>query len=158
MKLTSLTLAAGLIGGVAAAGEVAPLDVTFAETGEIEMSLSGAPGDPDSGKTIMTTRGKGNCIACHAVTALSDAPFHGEVGPTLDGAADRWSEAQLRGIVADAKKTFDGTVMPSFYKVNGYVRPGDNFTGKAAKTDLLPPLLTAQEIEDVVAFLSTLKE
>ena len=52
---------------------------------------------------------------------------------------------------------FDGTMMPSFYKTSGFVRPGDAYTGKAAPADL-PPLLTAQQIEDVVAFLMTLKE
>ncbi len=157
MKLTSVTLIAGLIGSAAVAGEVMPLDVKFEDGGAISTSLTGVPGNPENGAEVMVTRSKGNCIACHAVTALMDAPFHGEVGPSLDGAGSRWSEAELRGLVANAKMTFDGTVMPAFYKVNGFVRPGDAFTGKAAQGDL-PPLLTAQEIEDVVAFLMTLKE
>ena len=54
--------------------------------------------------------------------------------------------------------TYDGTVMPAFFKTTGYIRPGDAYTGKAAKTDPLPPLLTGQQIEDVVAYLMTLKE
>ena len=70
----------------------------------------------------------------------------------------RWSEAELRGIVANSKNTFDGSMMPSFYKTHGYIRPGDAFTGKAAEGDVLPPLLTAQQIEDTVAYLMTLKE
>ncbi len=70
--------------------------------------------------------------------------------------ADRWNEAQLRGIVANAKKTFDGTIMPSFYKTSGFIRPGDGYTGKAAE-ETLSPMLSAQQIEDVVAFLMTLK-
>ena len=53
--------------------------------------------------------------------------------------------------------TFDGTVMPSFYKTGPYIRPGDAFTGNAAEGEL-PPMLTAQQIEDVVAYLLTLKE
>ena len=85
-------------------------------------------------------------------------PFHGEVGPTLDGTGSRWSQAELRGLIANAKMTFDGTVMPAFYKTSGYIRPGNAFTGKAAETPELPPLLTAQEVEDVVAFLMTLKD
>ncbi|MDH5452562.1 MAG: c-type cytochrome, partial [Paracoccaceae bacterium] len=68
------------------------------------------------------------------------------------------SEAELRGIVANSKMTFEDSMMPSFYKTKGYIRPGDAFTGKAAEGDELPPLLTAQQIEDVVAYLMTLKE
>ncbi len=75
----------------------------------------------------------------------------------LDGAGDRWSEAELRGIVANAKMMFEGTMMPAFYKTEGFTRPGDAYTGKAPEGDL-PPLLSAQQIEDVVAYLATLKE
>ena len=75
----------------------------------------------------------------------------------LDGVGDRWTEAELRGIVANAKITFPESMMPAFYKTSGYIRPGDAFTGKAG-TEPLPPLLTAQEIEDVVAYLMTITE
>lgn len=132
--------------------------VAFTEYGEVEQSLSGTPGDPEQGRVVMTNRGLGNCVACHAVTDLEDVPFHGEVGPTLDGAADRWSEAQLRGIVANAKMTFEGTIMPSYYRKSGYIRPGNAYTGKAAEPDQLETLLTAQQVEDVVAYLMTLTE
>ena len=158
MKISALSLTAVLTAGIATAGEIAPLDVKYDDYGAVETSLTGKPGDPENGAKLMVNRGKGNCVACHQTTVLNDAPFHGEVGPSLDGVGDRWSEAELRGIVANAKIAFEGTVMPSFYKVNGYIRPGDGFTGKAAKTELLPPLLTAQEVEDVVAFLLTIKE
>ncbi|MCU9839312.1 sulfur oxidation c-type cytochrome SoxX [Ruegeria sp. WL0004] len=157
MKLTTLTLAAALIGGAAWAGETAPKDVVFAEGGAVESSLSGAPGDASNGAMIVGSKKHGNCVACHQVSALADVPFHGEIGPSLDGAGDRWTEAELRGLVANAKLTFEGSMMPSFYKVDGYVRPGDAYTGDAAPENL-PPLLSAQEIEDVVAFLATLKE
>ncbi|MEX0318580.1 MAG: sulfur oxidation c-type cytochrome SoxX [Ruegeria sp.] len=157
MKLTSLTLAAALIGGAAQAGEVGPGEVAFTEDGGIEASLSGATGDAASGAVIVGEKSKGNCVACHQVTALADVPFHGEVGPSLDGAGDRWTEAELRGLVSNAKMTFEGTVMPAFYKVDGFTRPGDAYTGDAP-TGPLAPILTAQEIEDVVAFLATLKE
>jgi len=157
MKLTSLTLAASLIGSAALAGEVAPKDVQFDEYGAVEVSLSGASGDAVNGALIAGTKSKGNCVACHAITALADVPFHGEVGPTLDGAGARWNAAELRGLLANAKMTFDGTVMPAFYKVDGFTRPGDAYTGKAAEGELMP-ILTAQEIEDVVAFVATLNE
>ena len=106
---------------------------------------------------MISDRGLGNCVACHAVSAMPDVPFQGDVGPALDGVADRWEEAQIRGILSDAKMTFDGTIMPSFYKTGPFIRPGDAFTGKAAEGELAP-LLTAQQIEDVVAYLLTLKE
>ncbi|MGI3169258.1 sulfur oxidation c-type cytochrome SoxX [Pseudooceanicola sp. C21-150M6] len=158
MKRTVLIASVAGLAATAALAEVtAPTDVTYSEYGEIETSLTGVPGDAANGKVIMTTRSKGNCVACHAIDALSDAPFHGEVGPALNGLAEYRTEPELRGIVANAKMTFDGTVMPAFYKTNGYIRPGDGYTGKAANGDL-PPILTAQEIEDVVAFLMTLKD
>lgn len=139
----------------AAAEMVAPGDVVY-EDGAISVSLSGAPGDVASGEAIMN-KGAGNCIACHQVSALSHLAFHGEIGPPLDGAADRWSEAELRGIVANAKIMFEGTMMPSFYKTSGFIRLGDAYTGKAHEGDVAP-LLTAQQVEDVVAYLMTLKE
>ncbi len=139
------------------AGEIGPHAVTYDEYGAIEEPLTDRPGDPEAGVVVMTTRGDGNCIACHRVAALEEYPFHGEVGPPLDGVAAYRSAAELRGIVANAKQMFPGTVMPAFYKSEGFTRPGDGFTGEAA-TEPLPPLLTAQQIEDVVAFLMTLTE
>lgn len=146
-----------LMAAAATAGEIAPDNVVFGEYGDIEASLSGQAGDPVAGKEIMVARGKGNCIACHQVTALEDYPFHGEVGPTLDGVGEYRTAAELRGLVANAKMTFDGTIMPAFYRTSGFYRAGDGYTGKAAE-GALSPLLTAQEIEDVVAYLQTLKD
>jgi sulfur-oxidizing protein SoxX len=139
-----------------AMAEVAPENVKFTD-GVIADSLTGVAGNPDDGKKVFSTAGLGNCVACHAAEISKDIPFPGNVGPALDGAADRWSEAQLRGLVVTAKMTFDGTVMPSFYKTSGYIRPGDAYTGKAG-TEPLPPILSAQQVEDVVAYLLTFKE
>lgn len=139
----------------AQAAEIAPTEVVY-EDGAVATSLSGAAGDVENGAAIMN-KGAGNCIACHQVTALAHLPFHGEIGPTLDGAADRWTEAELRGIVANAKNWFPDTMMPAFYKTEGFIRLGNAYSGKAHEGDVAP-LLTAQEIEDVVAFLMTLKE
>lgn len=138
------------------AGEIAPTEVKF-EDGSISQSLTGVPGDPVQGREIVGNKGLGNCVACHEVTDLADVPFHGEIGPMLDGAGDRWSEAELRGIVANAKIMFEDSMMPSFYKTEGFIRPGNAYTGKAAD-DTFGPLLTAQQIEDVVAYLATLKD
>lgn len=157
MKRIIATGVSILLATTAMAEDIAPDNVTYEEYGEVLESLSGVAGDPAAGREIMVARGKGNCIACHQVTALEEFPFHGEVGPMLDGAGDRWSEAELRGLVANAKLTFEGTVMPAFYKTSGFNRPGDAYTGKAANGEL-SPLLTAQEVEDVVAYLATLTE
>lgn len=158
MKLTTITFVAGAaLASFATAETVAPADVQFDEYGAVAASLTGVAGNAENGAVIMKTKSKGNCIACHAVSALNDAPFHGEVGPELNGVGDRWTSAELRGILSNAKITFEGTVMPAYYKVDGFTRPGDGYTGKAAK-GALSPLLSAQDIEDVVAFLATLKE
>ncbi|SFE30167.1 monoheme cytochrome SoxX (sulfur oxidation) [Sulfitobacter brevis] len=145
------------VAGMASAEAVAPADVQFDDYGAVEVSLSGTPGDAANGAAIVGDKKQGNCVACHQVGALADIPFQGEIGPALNGAGDRWTEAELRGIVSNSKKTFEGSMMPSYYKTTGYIRPGDAFTGKAA-SEPLPPLMDAQMIEDVVAFLATLKE
>ncbi len=154
---TTLAFAlAGFTASAGSAGEVAPTAVAW-DNGAIATSLTGEPGDPAKGRAIVANKSLGNCVACHASNDLADVPFHGEIGPALDGAGARWSEAELRGIVADAKQIFYGTMMPSFYKVEGFTRPGNAYTGKAAEGPL-DPLLSAQQIEDVVAYLVTLDE
>lgn len=155
MRFTTLTLAAVMAAGIAVAGEVAPTDVVF-NGSAVDASLSGVAGNAAAGQEVYASKKKGNCIACHQISSV-DAAFPGNVGPSLDGVADRWSEAELRGILVNSKMTFDGTVMPAYYKVDGFIRPGNRYTGKAAD-DTFGPLLAAQEIEDLVAFLSTLKE
>lgn len=159
MKHSVKIVAVGVVfaGTAVLADPVAPTEVAYGDYGEVETSLTGTPGDPAAGEIIMVDRGKGNCIACHQVTALEEYPFHGEVGPTLDGVGDRWEEADLRGLVANAKMVYEGTVMPAFYKTEGFTRPGNGYTGRAAEGEI-EPVLTAQEVEDVVAYLMTLKE
>ena len=157
MKFTTLTLAALVAAGAAMAEPVAPVDVVFTEDGAVEASLSGMAGDAANGAKVVGSKKLGNCVACHEISALADIPFQGEVGPALDGAGDRWEAAQLRGILSNSKLTFEGTVMPAYYKVDGFNRPSNAYTGKAAEGPL-DPLLSAQDIEDVIAFLSTLKE
>ena len=153
--LTSI-VAIGLSAGSLWAGEVPPSEVKF-EDGAIPQSLTGQPGDPERGREIVSSKSLGNCVACHEVAALSDIPFQGQIGPPLDGTGERWTEAELRGIVANAKVMFPESMMPSFYKVHGFIRPGKAYTGKAAD-ETFGPLLTAQQVEDVVAYLTTLKE
>ncbi|AXC51141.1 sulfur oxidation c-type cytochrome SoxX [Paracoccus suum] len=142
--------------GAAFAAEVTPQTVAFAEDGSIAESLTGTPGDPAAGAKTMVERSLGNCAACHVIGTMPDVPFQGTIGPALDGAGDRYSEAQLRGIVADAKHTFPDSMMPSFFKSTGFIRPGEGFTSKPA-TEPVKPLLTAQQVEDITAYLLTMK-
>lgn len=156
--MAKLMMATGLACAIAFpihAETIAPTNVTYVD-GAVEASLTGTTGDPAAGREIMN-KGAGNCIACHMVSDLDEFPFHGEIGPPLDGAADRWSDAELRGIVANAKQMFPDSMMPSFYRTEGFIRIGDEYTGKALEGEV-QPLLTAQEVEDVVAYLKTLKE
>lgn len=118
--------------------------------GTIPAPLTGKPGDPEAGRAALVNRKLGNCLACHTATDLADEPFHGEVGPSLDGVADRWDEASLRMLVVNAKMIYEDTAMPAFHRDAGFNRVMDSFAGK--------PILTAQQVEDVVAYLKTLKE
>ena len=149
------TLAACALAVPALANPIPPQQVPWEDEIAIPVSLSGTPGDVENGKVLMN-KGAGNCIACHQVTDLAELAFHGEIGPSLDGVGARWSEAELRGIVSNAKRMFPGTMMPAFYKVDGFIRVGEAYTGKPKEGEVTP-LLTAQEIEDLVAYLKTLK-
>jgi L-cysteine S-thiosulfotransferase len=116
----------------------------------IPAPLTGKPGDAKEGVRVVTGRRLGNCLSCHEISALHEEEFHGDVGPSLDGAAGRWDAATLRMIVVNAKMVFGPeTVMPAFYRTKGLNRVRPEFAGK--------PILTAQQVEDVVAFLATLK-
>ena len=135
---------------MAQAAEISPADVTFDEDGAVAASLTGSPGDPVNGAKAFANRKQGNCLACHANDDMSDALFHGEVGPPLDGVGSRWEAHELRGILKNSKKTFPDTIMPAFYIDAGYIRASDKFEGK--------PILTAQQVEDIVAYLQTLTD
>lgn len=134
-----------LAGPVAADGGAA---VEIASSG-IAKSLTGKPGDAANGEKVFLNRKQGNCLACHQVTALSKHPFHGEIGPSLDGVADRYSEAELRQQVVDPKTINPDTIMPSFFKKDGLHRVRKKFQGKT--------LLSAEQVEDIVAYLKTFK-
>ena len=151
MKLTTITFVAGAaLASFATAETVAPADVQFDEYGAVAASLTGVAGDAANGRKVFMNRKKGNCLACHVNDDMSEQSFHGEVGPELNGVADRWETAELRGIVVNAKKMFDGTIMPAFYRDAGFNRTLKNFDGKS--------IVSAQEGEDLLAYISTLKE
>ena len=150
LRTTILALGTALISTTVFAADVAPDDVVFGEDGIVEASVTGLVGDPIAGKLAFVGRKQGNCLACHINSDASGESFHGEVGPPLDGAGSRWDEAQLRGIVINSKMTFEDTIMPSFYRTKNGVRPLKGFVDV--------PILSAQQVEDVVAYLKTLTE
>jgi sulfur-oxidizing protein SoxX len=149
----AMPLMAGAVLAVAvsaAGAEVAPGDVKI-EDGLVMQSLTSQPGDPAMGREWAAGRKRGNCLACHANSDLKDEQFHGEIGPLLDGVGDRWSAEELRAILVNSKAVFgDATMMPAFYRDTGFTRPAEKFAGKT--------ILTAQQVEDIIAYLLTLKE
>ena len=148
-KLTSIVVGLMLASGATVAETVAPSDVAFTD-GAVMASLTGVAGDPAEGRKVFVNRKLGNCLACHMNADLNEHSFHGEVGPPLDGVGNRWEVAELRGIVTNAKMMFDGTIMPAFYQDSGYNRTLTKFEGKA--------ILSAQQVEDIVAYLTTLTD
>lgn len=132
------------------AAEVAPGDVKFADLAVAE-SLTGQPGDAEAGAKAFKNGKGGNCLACHANKAMSKELFHGNVGPALDGVATRYEPAQLRAILINAKAVFgEQTTMPGFYSLEVGKNVREEFVGKT--------VLTAQEVEDVLAYITTLKD
>ncbi len=113
----------------------------------IAKPLTSEPGDPIRGAKVMIEREQGNCLACHAASV--DAEFFGTTGPSLVGVGARLSAAQLRLRVVDPKRINPATMMPAYYRSEGLNRVLPEFAGKT--------ILSAQQVEDVVAFLATQK-
>ncbi|MHB2166770.1 sulfur oxidation c-type cytochrome SoxX [Alsobacter sp. R-9] len=111
--------------------------------------IGGLSGDAARGRAIVVDRQRGLCLLCHT-GPFPEQRFQGTLAPSLAGAGSRWSAAQLRLRVADGRRIDPETIMPSYYRVEGLVRVARAFQGK--------PILDAQQIEDVVAFLATLRD
>jgi L-cysteine S-thiosulfotransferase len=114
----------------------------------ISVPLTGAEGDPARGRTIVANRQVGLCLLCHS-GPFPEEKFQGNLAPDLQGAGSRWSEGQLRLRIVDSSRLNPDTIMPSYYRIEGLVRVAPAFAGK--------PVLTAEQIEDVLAYLATLK-
>jgi L-cysteine S-thiosulfotransferase len=115
----------------------------------IPASLTGNSGDPLRGRAIVLDRRLGACLLCH-IGPFPEEKFQGTLAPDLSGAGSRWSIGQLRLRLVDATRLNPDTIMPPYYRVDGLTRVGTSWLGK--------PILTAEQIEDVVAFLSILTE
>jgi sulfur-oxidizing protein SoxX len=115
----------------------------------IPASLTGTAGDPARGRAIIPDRRLGGCLLCHA-GPFPEEKFQGTLAPDLSAAGSRWSEGELRLRLVDATRLNPDTIMPSYYRTDGLTRVGERWRGK--------PILTAEQIEDVVAFLLTLRD
>jgi sulfur-oxidizing protein SoxX len=115
----------------------------------IPESLTGNPGDAVRGRAIVANRTVGLCLLCHS-GPIPEERFQGTLAPSLAGAGSRWNEGQLRLRVADSARLNADTIMPMYYRLDGLQRVGRTFTGKT--------ILSAEQIEDVVAYLATLRE
>ena len=122
---------------------------TYVVTGDaIPDSLTGVKGDATRGRSLVLNR-TSTCILCHN-GPFPEERFQGDLAPSLAGIGNRWSEGQLRLRLVDAYSLNPATIMPSYYRVEGLVRVGTAWRGK--------PILSAEQIEDMVAFLVSLRE
>jgi len=137
-----------LIACLAAAPALGQNPVRFDVVGDaIPLALSSEPGDAARGRSIVVNRDAGACTLCHAVPG--EQAF-GNIAPTLAGVGARLSPAQLRLRVADSTRVSPDTPMPAYYRTEGLTQVAAAYHGK--------PILSAQQLEDVVAYLATLKE
>ena len=111
-------------------------------------SLTGARGDAVRGRAVVLER-TSTCILCHS-GPFPEEKFQGDLAPSLAGTGSRWSEGQLRLRMVNASRLNPATIMPSYYRVDGLNRVGPVWRGK--------PVLSAEQIEDIVAYLVTLRE
>ena len=115
----------------------------------IPAPLTGTGGDPVRGRAIVVDRRLGSCLLCHT-GPFPEEKFQGNLAPDLTGAGSRWSEGELRLRLVDPTRLNPDTIMPAYYRVEGLTRVARAWRGK--------PILTAGQIEDVIAFLSTLRD
>ena len=119
-----------------------------ARADDLPASLTGAKGDPARGRAIVANRQVGLCLLCHS-GPLPEERFQGNLAPDLRGVGARLSEGEIRLRLIDPARANPQTIMPAYFKTDGLTRVAPSFKGK--------PVLSAEQIEDVVAYLATLK-
>jgi sulfur-oxidizing protein SoxX len=134
---------------VAMSAVAAPLPPYTIVGDAIPAPLADAPGDAARGRAIVINRQVGLCLLCHS-GPFPEERLQGTLAPSLAGAGSRWSEGQLRLRIVDASRLNPETIMPPYYRIEGLTRVAPAFAGM--------PVLSAGQIEDVVAFLATLRD
>jgi L-cysteine S-thiosulfotransferase len=142
MRPTALALSAVLLMAGAAPRALAASD-------RLDAPLTATPGDVQRGRQIVASRQTGLCLLCHQAP-LAEAPFQGTVATDLAGTGLRWTAGQLRQRIVDSRALNPDSLMPAFHRTTDLQRVGAAFQGQ--------PILDAQQVEDVVAFLQTLRE
>jgi sulfur-oxidizing protein SoxX len=148
MICRSLVLVAAMaakLNPVAAQDALVPYEVV---DDAIPQPLTPRPGDPVNGRALVVKR-ESTCLLCHS-GPFPDQRFQGNLSPPLTGTGSRWTAGELRLRMVDATRLNEATIMPSFYRIDGLNRVAKNLRGK--------PILSAEEVEDVVSFLMTLKD
>lgn len=151
MRQVVLCMFGAVLGGAvmsiafAAESQLVPYRV---EGGQIRTSLTREPGDATRGRAAVLSRDAGNCYLCHAVPDAGETPL-GNIGPPLTGVGKRLTAAQLRLRLVDSTRINRTSVMPAYYRTKGLHQVSSVYFGK--------PILTAQQIEDVIAYLLTLR-
>ena len=141
---------AAILTTVVAASAWAQGPQAFTVVGDaIPQPLADKPGDAARGRAIVANRSVGLCLLCHS-GPLAEERFQGNLAPSLAGAGGRWSVAQLRLRIVDGARLNPDTIMPPYYRTAGLQRVAKQFEGRT--------ILTAEQIEDVVAYLATLKD
>lgn len=146
--LAALTATASLLVCLPALVMAQPASYTLVGDA-VPQPLTAEPGDVARGRSIVANRQVGLCLLCHP-GPLPEERFQGNLAPDLTGAGSRWSEGQLRLRLVDARRLNPASLMPAYYRTDGLTRVAATVQGQ--------PLLSAQQIEDVVAFLRTLKD
>ncbi len=149
MRLLFMALAISVGGGVVAGqASGAPIPAYRVVDGGIPLALTEQPGDVTRGRDIATNRQVGMCQLCHQVPTSADR-FQGDIATPLAGAGTRWTVPQLRLRVVDSRRVNADSVMPTYFKVDALTRVGSRWRDQ--------PILNAQQVEDVVAWLVSLK-
>ena len=143
--LVALFSAASLAAPVAAREALVPY--TIVGDG-IPASLTGKPGDAERGRALVVDR-TNTCILCHS-GPFPETSFKADLAPNLSGVGRRWTVSELRLRLVDASRLNPATIMPSYYRIDGLTRVGQNWLDK--------PILSAEQIEDIVAYLATLRD
>lgn len=148
--LATVLLVLGLDAGLAAADNYPPLLPESRFVGDtIPEPLTDTPGDPERGRQIVLDREVGNCLICHRVPEPAER-FQGELGPDLSGVGSRLTAGQLRLRIVDQSRLNPRTLMPPYYRIDRLTLVAEQYRGK--------PVLTAQQVEDVISYLQTLRE